>query len=129
MSGTRRTLPPSTATGPTLGCERLHEGEFHKRLAAQPGLTLVMFAQPGCGACRRAEAVLPGWLAGAVQRLVHVDAAAQAALAREFEVFHLPALHLYKDGQYHAPLNTEMTATAVRAAVAVAAAAPAREAP
>lgn len=118
----------SSGTG-QLHWESLHEGEFHRRLAEWSGLTLVLFAQPGCGACRLAKAALPDWLVGAVQRLVLVDASAQAALAREFDVFHLPALHLYKDGQYHAPVECELTQRAVRAAIGEAAAAPAHEAP
>ena len=75
------------------------------------------------------EACLPGWLVGVVQQCVKVDAQEQAALAREFEVFHLPALHLYLEGRYHAPILCQLTAVAVRAAVEQAVVDPAVEAP
>ena len=76
-----------------------------------------------------AEAFLPGWLAGIVQQCVKVDAQEQAALAREFEVFHLPALHLYLDGRYHAPVLCPLAEAAVRTAVGQVIADPAVEAP
>jgi thioredoxin-like negative regulator of GroEL len=112
-----------------LAWRSVHEGDFHQTVSQWAGRTLLVFSQPGCGACRVAEASVPAALAGVVQHLVKVDAAAQAALAREFEVFHLPALHLYIDGRYHAPVQCELTADALRAAVARAACAPAVEAP
>ncbi len=118
------TPPPADSAWRTV-----HEAEFHHLLARLPQRTLVLFGQRGCGACRRAEAVLPAALAGCVQHFIKVDAAEQAALVREFEVFHLPALHLFIDGRYHAPLSCELTEPALRAAVAAAAAAPAVEAP
>jgi thioredoxin-like negative regulator of GroEL len=107
----------------------LHEGHFHRHVQLLPGRTLVLFSQPGCAACRRAEAFLPGWLAGLVQQCVKVDAQEQAALAREFEVFHLPALHLYLDGRYHAPVLCPLAEAAVRTAVGQVIADPAVEAP
>lgn len=112
-----------------LAWRGVHEGDFHRTLSRWLGRTLVLFGQPGCGACRLAEALVPAALTGVVQQLVKVDAAAQAALAREFEVFHLPSLHLYVDGRYHAPLQCELTREALRAAVARAVCAPAAEAP
>jgi thioredoxin 1 len=112
-----------------LAWRSVHEGDFHQTVSQWPGRSLVLFGQPGCAACRRAEAVVPLALAGVVQHLVKIDAAAQAALAREFDVFHLPAMHLFVDGRYHAPLQCELTAEALRGAVARAACAPAVEAP
>jgi thioredoxin 1 len=108
---------------------RLHEGDFHRLIEKLPGRTLLLFSQPGCAACRRAEARLPEWLVGAVQQYVKVDAQEQAALTREFEVFHLPALHLFVDGRYHAPVLCELAAAAVQAALGQAVAGPAVEAP
>jgi thioredoxin 1 len=111
------------------GWLQVHPSDFHRRLAALPGRTLVLFGQDGCGACRRAEALLPRWLDGLVQQRVKVDAAEQAALAREFAVFHLPALHLFVEGRYHAPIECVLAADALRAAIEQAAAAPPCEAP
>ncbi len=38
-------------------------------------------------------------------RLFEVDSQRDAALAREFDLFHLPALFLYRHGEYHAPVQ------------------------
>lgn len=121
------TLAASSVVAPAW--RSVHEGDFHNTVGQWPGRTLLLFGQPGCGACRRAEAVVPAALAGVVQHFVKIDTAAQAALAREFDVFHLPAMHLYIDGRYHAPLHCELTTEALRAAVVRAACAPAAEAP
>lgn len=122
-------MTPAAGSVTALAWRSVHEGDFHRTLSQWPGRTLVLFGQPGCGACRLAEAIVPAALDGVVQQLVRIDAAAQAALAREFEVFHLPALHLYVDGRYHAPLQCELTDAALRSAVARLARGPAVEAP
>jgi hypothetical protein len=40
------------------------------------------------------------------------------ALTNEFEVFHLPALFLYKDGKFHAPVQCVASLEALDAHVA-----------
>lgn len=121
--------PSPLQSSPAFAWRTVHEAEFHRVLARLPDRTLVLFGQAGCSACRRAEAVIPPALVESVQHFVKIDAAEQAALAREFEVFHLPALHLFIDGRYHAPLSCELTTAGLRDAVSAAAAAPAVEAP
>ncbi len=108
---------------------RVLEGDFHQTVARWLGPTLVLFGQAGCGACQRAVSLVPQAQSAGVPHLLWIDAAEQAGLAREFEVFHLPALHLFIDGRYHAPINCELTVAALRTAVAAAMAAPAVEAP
>lgn len=126
----KRVFPSAQREGiPLSAWLTLHEGDFHRRVQMMPGCMLLLFSQTGCAACRRAEACLPGWLVGVVQQCVKVDAQKQAALAREFEVFHLPALHLFVDGRYHAPVLCELAAAAVQAALGQAVAGPAVEAP
>lgn len=109
--------------------EPLTEFDFYRRLATSPGVSLVLFSGPGCSACRRAEAVLPEALAGAVAHLFKVDAQQSMALAREYDVFHLPALFLFVDGHYHAPLHSALSPAALRQAVAAALQSPSQEAP
>ncbi|WP_161626933.1 thioredoxin family protein [Sulfuricella denitrificans] len=107
----------------------LTEFDFYPRLAQSPGSSLVLFSGPHCGTCRKAEAVLPQALAGWVDRLYKVDVEKSIALAREYEIFHLPALILFVDGHFHAwihsPLLPEMLQQVVEKALIL----PAEEAP
>ena len=88
-----------------------------------------MFGRQGCGACRQAYLRVPALAAGEVDRLVHLDADVCGGLLREFEVFHLPALFLFRAGHFHAPLHAALAAPGFARAIACAYAAPAREAP
>jgi thioredoxin 1 len=85
----------------------LTEFDFHPRLAASPGVAVVMFSGPHCGACKRLEKHLPAWLKGHVDHLYKVDAQRSIALARAYDVFHLPSLFVFVNGHYHAPLHAE----------------------
>jgi len=62
-------------------------------------------------------------------RLFEVDSQRDEALAREFDVFHLPAVFIYRDGEYHAPLETEPRVAQLLQAMDAVLAEPAREAP
>jgi thioredoxin-like negative regulator of GroEL len=108
----------------------LDQFDFHHRVTQLAGPTLVMFSSPDCGACRHLRRELldvrarrPAWW------LFEIDAQRDAALTREFEVFHLPALFLFSDGEFHRPLHAEARAQAIIDATESALAAPAEEAP
>ena len=110
--------------------EPLGDNAFHARIADTSGLAIVMFTAPGCGACRRALTHLPPLAADAgIERLFLVDVEVATGLAREFEIFHLPALILFRDGTYHARIDAELTKAAFGDAVRAALASPAEEAP
>lgn len=109
---------------------RLDQFSFHHTLAETRGDSLVIFTGPACGACRRLKAVLEG--SGelfADLNLFEVDAADDLALTREFDVFHLPAMFLFREGEYHCELQGEAQPQRLRAAIEAALAEPAREAP
>lgn len=108
----------------------LDQFEFHETIERTRGVVLVMFSAPGCGACRRWRPLLVR-LAGerADLQVFEVDAARDLALAREFEVFHLPALFLFVDGLYHCALHSEAQPARLEAALQAALMAPAEEAP
>ncbi|MGA7801032.1 MAG: thioredoxin family protein [Gammaproteobacteria bacterium] len=108
----------------------LDQFEFHQVIERTQGIVLAMFTAPGCGACRRWR-VLLAELEGkrADMQVFEVDAARDLALAREFEVFHLPALFLFVDGVYHCALHSEAHPARLEAALRHALAAPAEEAP
>lgn len=103
--------------------------DYHEVLEGTPGLALVVLTSPGCGACRRVKAALtqgaPTW----PLRLFEVDVSRSPGVAQALEVFHLPALFLYKDGDFHAPVHAEARADKILAAIARAADAPAEDEP
>lgn len=109
---------------------RLDQFEFHHVLAATPGLALVCFTGPACGACRQLKAMFAQHAQLFTDiRLFEVDAERDLALTREFDVFHLPALFLYRDGHFHCELHAEMHPTGLRAAIEAALSVPPQEAP
>lgn len=108
--------------------QALDEATYHRQLAQTRALALVLFTSPTCGACRSVEHRLPASVPGAAQ-LFKVDVQVASALARAFEVFHLPTLFLYVNGHYHARLNCEVTPAALRAAIDHALLLPAEEEP
>ena len=107
----------------------LDEFNFHHTLPTLPGNTLVLFGQPGCGSCRSWQHQLPALCPSVIDHLVYVDVAVSLALAREFEIFHLPALALYKNGAFHTMVNAPLSATALNRALQNALDAPPDEAP
>ena len=99
-------------------------------MAKVRGVALVCFTQAGCGTCRHVKTVLENMAtAEPALQVFEVRADEESALAREFDVFHLPALFVYLDGEFHAPLHAEPRADALRAALADVIAAPAQEPP
>lgn len=92
----------------------LDQFNFHHLLAETSGLAIVIFSGPACGSCRAWKQLLTEY-----QRqhpallLFEVDVERDHGLAAEFSVFHLPALFLYRDGQYHAELRCEATISAL----------------
>jgi thioredoxin-like negative regulator of GroEL len=107
----------------------LDEFDLDARLAAAPGVSLVMFGQPHCGACRGWQTQLPAWLAGSGVQLWYADVARSQALAHRFELFQLPAFALYRDGRFHAMWQSAFSQAAVRAALAATLAASPQEEP
>jgi thioredoxin 1 len=108
----------------------LDEFGFHHTLAGTRGPALVIFMSAGCSSCRAWKQLL---VAYGVQHpeltLFEVDAGHAQALTREFNVFHLPALFLYRDGHFHYALQSEAQPDKLHAAIAAALAAAAQEAP
>lgn len=108
----------------------LDQFNFHSTLAKSPGVCLVIFTSPGCGACRRWKQLLEdAHDASPAFQLYEVDAQRDQALAREFDIFHLPAMFIYVDGVYHRPLNSAADPAAFRRALDAALAAAPLEPP
>ena len=103
-----------------MSWQLLDEFCFDHTLMMQSEPALVMFGQPGCGACRGWYRQLPIWLAASKVCLFYVDVARAQALASRFELFHLPAFVLYRNGTYHRAFSAPFSAAAVQEALAAA---------
>jgi len=103
---------------------------FHHVLAQTPGTALVVFTSIGCGSCRHWKQILSAYREQYSDLAIfEVDAGRDLALAREFHVFHLPALFLFHNGEFHASLQCEAHLERLHAAIAQALDQPAQEAP
>jgi thioredoxin-like negative regulator of GroEL len=108
----------------------LTQFDLHHRLAEVAGPSVVCFTAPACGSCRQMKRAL-----GALRSdrpalsVFEVDAQHEPGLAREFAVFHLPALFLFVDGEYHRPVEAEPLPKRLAAAIDAAIDLPALEAP
>ena len=86
--------------------EQLNAHDFHHVLEQQRGLCLIIFSHDLCSSCRSWKKLLQTYMQERPGiRVYEVNAETEMALTNEFEVFHLPALFLYKDGKFHAPVQ------------------------
>lgn len=109
---------------------KLGQFDYHHTLSDTPGDALVMFTTSACGACRQFKQLLQNHTdkLGALT-VFEVDAEQESALTRAFDVFHLPALFLYRDGKFHAPLHCTAKLSALQQAIAFAYDQPPQEEP
>ena len=108
----------------------LNDHEFYASLAETPGPSIVFFTKPGCSSCRLWKRLLGELLQQRHDINVYqVDAEQNMALSREYELFHLPALFLFVDGEFHRELQTEARLAHLQAALDAALDSPAEEAP
>lgn len=108
----------------------ISEFDFYAQLAGQAGLMLLIFTAPGCRSCRVMKGLLREYeLIREDLQAWEVDAVENAGLVREYEVFHLPAMFLFRDGHYWRPIETEARAPALHRAVQDALALPPLEPP
>ena len=84
-----------------------------------PGTTLVVFTSIGCASCRWARQALPE-MDLPVARLGWIDAADNGGLVERYDVFHLPALFVVRDGHFYGAVHARLTATELGAAIGVA---------
>lgn len=109
---------------------QLDQFEFHHRLTHTTGVAIVIFTSRGCASCKAWKKLLGEYRRRHTDCLVfEVDAERDLALAREFNVFHLPALFLYVGGRFHRELQAEAKMEPLEAAIAAALGAPAHEPP
>jgi thioredoxin-like negative regulator of GroEL len=107
----------------------LNEFDFYASLADSAGVSVVMFSGPACGSCRKLEKILPRLIHDRADHLYKVDVQKSTALARAYEVFHLPSLFVFVDGHFQGPLHAEPTPEKFSRALTALLAAPAQEEP
>lgn len=108
----------------------LNEHGFYNTLAETLGPSIVFFTKPGCSACRHWQHLLHDLLQHRLDiNVFQVDAELNMALSHEYELFHLPALFLFVNGEFHCELQAEARLPHLLHALDVALAAPAEEAP
>ncbi|KIK86761.1 thioredoxin family protein [Pseudomonas koreensis] len=108
---------PFDIVSPSIVVEsELTDFDADQRLLAMSGVSLVIFTSVGCSSCRYAREVLPGF-ALAVDRLCWIDAGNNGGLVERYQVFHLPALFVVRDGEFFGALHTRLAAAALNAAV------------
>jgi thioredoxin 1 len=110
--------------------QRLNDHSFYHALEDTPGAALVVLTAASCGACaalKRALARLPAEAPPVA--LFELDAHESPGVVQDLEVFHLPAMFLYLDGEYHRPVHSVARPQDLARALRDAAAAPALEAP
>jgi thioredoxin 1 len=113
-----------------MAVRSLDQFNFHHTLAQTAGVSLIYFTAPACGACKQLRWVFDHHAGEfALLNLFEVDAGREMALTNEFNVFHLPALFLYNDGEFHAEIQAEPLPHALITAIEAALAALPMEAP
>jgi len=95
----------------------LTDFDADQRLLAMRGVSLVIFTSVGCASCRYAREVLPG-LPLAIDRLCWIDAGDNGGLVARYQVFHLPALFVVRDGEFFGAVYSRLTVAELNQAVA-----------
>ncbi|WP_085656859.1 co-chaperone YbbN [Pseudomonas sp. B11(2017)] len=109
---------PFDIVSPSIVVEsQLTDFDADQRLLAMSGVSLVIFTSAGCASCRYARQTLPT-LKLAADRLCWIDAGDNGGLVERYQVFHLPALFVVRDGEFFGAVHTRLSAGELNAAVA-----------
>lgn len=108
---------PFDIVSPSIVVElELTDFDADQRLLAMSGVSLVIFTSVGCASCRFAREQLPG-LDLAINRLCWIDAGDNGGLVERYQVFHLPALFVVRDGEFFGAVQSRLTSTGLNEAV------------
>lgn len=95
----------------------LTDFDIDHQLLSLPGTSLLIFTSVGCASCRYARQQLPAMVLD-VERVCWIDAAENGGAVARYEVFHLPALFVVRDGQFYGALRAPLTQSGIRLALA-----------
>lgn len=108
----------------------LNDADFYSVIQETPGASIVFFSSEGCNSCRYWKAMLDQLAeVRPTLNIFEIDAQQSMGLAQEYEIFHLPSLFVFVNGQYHAPLQCEARLDTIDHALDKVLAAPAQDAP
>ncbi|MCK6525760.1 thioredoxin domain-containing protein [Myxococcota bacterium] len=79
-----------------------------------------MLTKPGCGACRAVKGALLALEAALPAPLYELDVEDSPGVAAELDVFHLPAMFLFRDGELRGEVHAEARREALAAAITAA---------
>jgi len=85
----------------------LDDGTADRFLLDAPGVSLLVFHSKTCANCRVARERLPEFELP-VDRLCWIDAGHNGGLVQRYEVFHLPALYVVRDGAFYGPVSAQL---------------------
>ena len=97
--------------------QSLNNHSFFHTLEAPGASGLVVFTKPGCGACRHVKALLLALAADIPAPLYELNVEESPGVAAELDVFHLPALFLFRDGALLGEIHAEARREALLAAI------------
>ena len=108
---------PFDIVSPSIVVElELTDFDADQRLLAMSGMSLVIFTSVGCASCRFAREQLPR-LDLAIDRLCWIDAGDNGGVVERYQVFHLPALFVVRDGEFFGSVQSRLTGTGLNEAV------------
>lgn len=108
---------PFDIVSPSIVVElELTDFDADQRLLAMSGVSLVIFTSVGCASCRFAREQLPR-LDLAIDRLCWIDAGDNGGLVERYQVFHLPALFVVRDGEFFGAVQSRLTSTGLNETV------------
>lgn len=110
--------------------QALNDTNFYSVIQETQGASIVFFSSEGCNSCRYWKSLLEQLVdTRPTLNIFEVDAQQSMGLTREYEVFHLPSLFVFINGQYHAPLQCEARLDTIDHTLDKVLAAPAQDAP
>jgi hypothetical protein len=97
----------------------LNDGTADRFLLDAPGLSLVLFHSRTCGNCKLAREQLPQ-MDLPIERLCWIDAGDNGGLVQRYEVFHLPAMFVVRDGTFYGAVQATLQEWDIRQQVGLA---------
>ncbi|MDQ2183670.1 thioredoxin family protein [Alcaligenaceae bacterium A4P071] len=85
----------------------LSDGDADRYLLDAKGLSLLVFHSRTCANCRIAREQLPEMSLQA-DRICWIDAGTNGGLVERYEVFHLPAMYLVRDGVFYGAVEATL---------------------
>ena len=116
----------------------LDEFNYHQTINASSGIVLVFFTGPHCASCHHLRDLFTDEMhilqkhfleTNLKFNIFEIKADKASALVNEFNVFHLPSLFLYQNGQYHCELQTQAHPQKIIESIQLALSKPAEEEP